>query len=127
MTPDWQVLNTEITPAPTLEGNGGGGSGGGSSRLEDGKGKNMMLRIVGTEAQKPVEVAEAERLGLEGLVDEYAKRMEELRRVVEGMGGAGVGDGRGVEGGGRSYGLTGRLEGEGKGKGKGIDTGDNNT
>ena len=121
MTPDWQVLNTEIMPAPTLEGNGGDG---GSSRLEDGRGKNMMLRIVGTEAQRPVEVAEAERLGLEGLVDEYAKRMEELRRVVEGMGGAGVGDGRSVEGGGPTYGLTGGPEVEGKGKGKEVDAGD---
>ncbi|MCJ1353411.1 MAG: hypothetical protein MMC33_003397 [Icmadophila ericetorum] len=121
MTPDWQVLCTEITPAPTLDGSTGDrGSG-----TEDGKGKEkgkgMMLRVVGTEARKPVEVAEAERLGLEGLVDEYAKRMEELRRVVEGMGlGEGVGLGTDAGAGGVFIGGG----GIGKGKEVEVDTGD---
>ena len=70
MTPDWQVLNAEISSAPTLEGASG----------EEGKG--MMLRIEGTEGAKRLGREEAEALGLEGLVEEFGRRMEELRKVA---------------------------------------------
>lgn len=79
MTSDWQVLSAEITSAPTLEGANGE------------EGKSMMLRIEGTEGAKRLGREEGEALSLEGLVEEFGRRMEELRRVV----GAGEKEGEG--------------------------------
>ncbi|MCJ1471957.1 hypothetical protein MMC13_000600 [Lambiella insularis] len=67
LTGDWQVLSAEIGKAPTLE--GGGGEGG------------QMLRVTGTEGMR---VGEGEGVGLEGLVEAFGKRLDELRRVVDG-------------------------------------------
>lgn len=82
MTSDWQVLSAGISSAPTLEGASG----------EEGKG--MMLRIEGTEGAKRLRREEGKAMGLEGLVEKFGRRMEELRRVV----GAGGKDVEGEEG-----------------------------
>lgn len=47
-----------------------------------GKGGGLMLKIVGTEGR-----ARGGGRGLEAVVEEYAARMGELRRVIEGVGG----------------------------------------
>lgn len=65
MANDWQIISAEIGPAPSWEGEGGG----------------RMLKIEGVdEAQEENEGA---FVGLEGLMDIYGRKLEELRRVVE--------------------------------------------
>ena len=71
MTPDWQVLNAEVTPAPMLEGG------------EEGETGGLMLKIEGTEGVSLQSTAEESEVGMEGLVEIFKGRMEELRRVVE--------------------------------------------
>ena len=68
MANDWQIISADIGPAPSWEGESGG----------------KMLRIEGVdEAQGE---GEGGFVGLEGLLDVYGRRLEELRRVVEAAG-----------------------------------------
>ena len=81
LTPDWQVLGAAIGPAPMLEGGGGGGGEGG-----------LMLKIEGTEgwATRQEGTGDPEGAGeeedeeerLEGLIEDYAARMEEMQKVL---------------------------------------------
>ena len=75
MSPDWAVVSTEVGPAPTWDGEQGGG-----------ESKGLMLRIEGME-MSPQGLdgegkADGEEKALEGLVDEYERRMRELMRAV---------------------------------------------
>lgn len=112
LTPDWHVDDVEITPAPTLDSgsdaHGAGStigispnamasrlrraSGTVSDRLrveeerevlraqrEDGP---LMLRLHGHGLMPAIGADDAMLLGLDGLREAYAERMEELRRVV---------------------------------------------
>lgn len=93
MARDWQIVNADLTPAPTWEGdesNGGktdeGQCGGG------GGGRGLMLSVegVGTSTAGGQEVGEGEvEEGLEKLAERYERRLGELRRVVEGVGARG--------------------------------------
>lgn len=65
MAHDWQIISAEIGPAPSWEGEGGG----------------KMLKIEGVDEAQ--EEGEGGFVGLEGLLDVYGKRLEELKRVVE--------------------------------------------
>ncbi|MCJ1481347.1 hypothetical protein MMC06_001504 [Schaereria dolodes] len=75
MNSDWQILNAEIGTAPTWDGAKEAMGGDGDTGL--------MLRVEGTEGVKMVGRGEAEKLGMDGLVDTFGKRMDELRKVVE--------------------------------------------
>lgn len=69
----WQVLNTEVVPAPTFENGSSGAS----------PGQGLMLRIRGT-GGLPVEVAEKDKESkLEEMMDQFAKRMSELQIVID--------------------------------------------
>jgi hypothetical protein len=72
---EWQVLNATIDPAPTLEGSEAAG-GEGAMMLKIG-GRGTLARVKGNGA------GAAEGVGLEGLIDTFRERMEELKRVVE--------------------------------------------
>lgn len=79
LTPAWQVLNTELVPAPTFENNTSG-----EQPLNGG----LMLKIHGTPGLPPSTVSkekDKERGGqrLEDMMDQFAKRMGELRQVIE--------------------------------------------
>ena len=93
MTSDWQILNAEISPAPTLDGQAGAGAA--EIATEGGNGDEemgLMLRVEGTEGPRALSEEEGRMgMGMEELVEMFGKRMEELRRVV---GVRGPGDGR---------------------------------
>ncbi|KAL9638489.1 MAG: hypothetical protein Q9164_001521 [Protoblastenia rupestris] len=80
MSPDWAVVSTELGPAPTWEGEQVG---------EEGKGeRGLMLKIEGMEVESagPENVEEREDGGeraLEDLVEEYERRLRELRKVFD--------------------------------------------
>ena len=82
MSPEWAVTGTSVSAAPTWDRPelGGRQAGGREEDVEGG----LMLRIEGMEV---LEGEKGERKGLEELVEEYERRMRELRRVV------GAGDG----------------------------------
>ncbi|MCJ1365067.1 hypothetical protein MMC16_004186 [Acarospora aff. strigata] len=89
MTADWQVLSTQVSNAPTWDGAEAEGEGNGK-----GAGKGLMLRIEGTEGVmgnvkgKEVKEREGDRdRDMGELVGVFEKRMGELRRLVEGVGG----------------------------------------
>ena len=83
MAGDWQVLSAEVGAAPTWD-DGVAWDGG----EEEGKGKGLMLRIEGTRGtDADVDVGEDGVVDMEGLMEGFGKRMEELRRVVEKGGG----------------------------------------
>ncbi|KAJ5782028.1 hypothetical protein N7457_003802 [Penicillium paradoxum] len=70
---EWQVLNTEVVPAPTFE-NGSPGA------LP---GHGLMLKIRGT-GGLPINVGGNDREGkLEEMMDQFAKRMSELQIVID--------------------------------------------
>jgi hypothetical protein len=80
MTADFAVVGAECSAAPTMEGVGGGvGVGQGEGAGQGG----LMLRIKGVEQGRGLSEGELEGMGLEGLVEEYRRRMGELRSVVE--------------------------------------------
>lgn len=107
LTPSWQVLQTEIVPAPTFDSN--------SDTSEPVNGA-MMLKIRGTPGL-PAGIPGRERDGdrergsqrLEEMMDQFAKRMGELRMVIEA---------------GNRADSTGRDGSEQKGEGDVEDTGD---
>lgn len=79
LTPAWQVLNTELVPAPTFENNTSG-----EQPLNGG----LMLKIHGTPGLPPSVVSkekdkERGSQRLEDMMDQFAKRMGELRQVIE--------------------------------------------
>jgi len=96
LTPDWQVLNVEVSPAPTWDAEPDARGAGGAERR-----RPLMLRIEGTEGVRGEleggdgEVGEGGGMAMEGLVGVFERRMVELRRLVEVEveGGARVGDG----------------------------------
>lgn len=87
LTPSWQVLQTEIVSAPTFEN---------SSNTSEPVNGGMMLKIRGTPGM-PASIPGRDREGekekgsqrLEVMMDQFAKRMGELRMVIE------AGDGEG--------------------------------
>lgn len=76
LTPSWQVLDTQLTPAPTFDNNTTNGEHPGSGSL--------MLKIKGT-AGLPRDKLVRDRDGqtLEEMMEQFEKRMDELRRVIE--------------------------------------------
>ncbi|MCJ1463731.1 hypothetical protein MMC07_002340 [Pseudocyphellaria aurata] len=92
MARDWQIVNADLTPAPTWEGEEstgnnktGDGDGGSGGR----EGRRLMLRVegVGTRGVREEDVRDGEvEERLEKLAERYERRLGELRRVVEGVG-----------------------------------------
>lgn len=83
LTPAWQILNTELVPAPTFENNTSG-----EQPLNGG----LMLKIHGTPGLPPSTLAkdkdrerdkERGTQRLEDMMDQFAKRMAELRLVID--------------------------------------------
>ena len=81
LTPSWQVLQTDLLPAPTFET---------ATDTNESVG-GLMLKIRGTSGLPPtIPTREKEREGgsqgqrLEEMMEQFAKRMEELRGVIEG-------------------------------------------
>ncbi|KAL2010844.1 hypothetical protein VTN00DRAFT_3562 [Thermoascus crustaceus] len=76
LTPSWQVLDTQLTPAPTFENSTTNGEHPGSGSL--------MLKIKGT-AGLPRDKIVRDRDGqtLEEMMEQFERRMDELRRVIE--------------------------------------------
>lgn len=68
----WQVLNTEVAPAPTFE----------NSNPGDSPGHGLMLKIRGT-AGLPDEKGRDGVQSLEEMMDQFAKRMSELQVVID--------------------------------------------
>ncbi|KAF7715932.1 Uncharacterized protein PECH_005729 [Penicillium ucsense] len=72
----WQILGSELAPAPTFEDYESG----------EAPGHGLMLKILGTEGL-PTEVAvdqgDRETSRLEAMMDQFAKRMRELQMVIE--------------------------------------------
>lgn len=68
----WQVLNTEVAPAPTFE----------NSNPGDSPGHGLMLKIRGT-AGLPDEKGKDGVQSLEEMMDQFAKRMSELQVVID--------------------------------------------
>ncbi|KAK1144963.1 hypothetical protein N8T08_004678 [Aspergillus melleus] len=94
LTPSWQVLNTQIIPAPTFEKNT-------SNEPVNG---GLMLKIQGT-AGLPITLLGKDRdrerssQRLEEMMDQFSKRLGELRQVIEaGAEGQFCGEERGGEG-----------------------------
>jgi hypothetical protein len=87
LTPDWQVLNTQLGPAPsfdTLHNNQ-------NNTSEPSSNGALMLRIEGT-AGFPRDIApgrgeDNRDHSLEEMMEQFEKRMGELRRVIEAGGG----------------------------------------
>ncbi|KAL4892855.1 hypothetical protein BDV59DRAFT_178812 [Aspergillus ambiguus] len=79
LTPAWQVLNTELVPAPTFENN---------TSDEQSVNGGLMLKIRGTSGlpiNMPGKDRDKERSGqrLEDMMDQFSKRLVELRQVIE--------------------------------------------
>lgn len=69
----WQVLNTEVVPAPTFE----------NSNPGELPGHGLMLKIRGT-GGLPIKVGGKDKEGtLEEMMDQFAKRMSELQVVID--------------------------------------------
>lgn len=74
-SPTWQVLGTELVPAPTFENGNPGGT----------PGHGLMLKIHGTDGI-PSETGKEKEKGaqkLEDMMDQFAKRMRELQMVID--------------------------------------------
>ncbi|KAJ5893153.1 hypothetical protein N7504_009844 [Penicillium tannophilum] len=74
-SPDWQVMRSEMVPAPTFENNEDG----------DGTGHGLMLKIHGT-AGLPYAAESGKERGtprLEDMMNQFAKRMAELQTVID--------------------------------------------
>jgi hypothetical protein len=79
LTPAWQVLNTELVSAPTFENNAPG---------EQSANGGLMLKIQGTAGLPfvmPGKDRDKERGGqrLEDMMDQFSKRLCELRQVID--------------------------------------------
>lgn len=88
LTPAWQVLNTQLTPAPTFDST----TSPGDQQQQPGSSSGLMLKIQGTSGL-PREPILGDRDGkdggqtLEEMMEQFEKRMGELRRVIETGGG----------------------------------------
>ncbi|CAG8063099.1 unnamed protein product [Penicillium salamii] len=72
----WQVLNTEVVPAPTFE----------NSNPGESPGHGLMLKIRGTAGLPDQRPKDGEGRGgqrLEDMMDQFAKRMSELQVVID--------------------------------------------
>jgi len=76
MSPDWAVTSTELSPAPTWDRDGEG-------KQEEEEERGLMLRIEGMEVPRDKGAEQMDEKGLEDLVQEYERGMEQLRRVVD--------------------------------------------
>ncbi|KAI9376453.1 anaphase-promoting complex subunit 11 RING-H2 finger-domain-containing protein [Aspergillus egyptiacus] len=77
LSSSWQVLNTRILPAPTFENN--------SSNEQPANG-GLMLQIQGTSGLPVGMVGKDKERGsqrLEDMMDQFARRLDELRQVIE--------------------------------------------
>ncbi|KAL4955076.1 anaphase-promoting complex subunit 11 RING-H2 finger-domain-containing protein [Aspergillus filifer] len=82
LSPSWQVLNTQLLPAPTFENN---------PSTEKPANGGLMLQIQGTSGLS-LDNRGGQRL--ENMMEQFARRMEELRGVIEcGEMGMGMGSG----------------------------------
>lgn len=100
LTPTWQVLNTELVPAPTFENNASPND---PQQQQDQPQQQplnggLMLKIHGTPGQPPVTSTkdrdkERGSQRLEDMMDQFAKRMSELQRVIEAGEVSGLGTG----------------------------------
>ncbi|KAK2767725.1 hypothetical protein FQN54_003883 [Arachnomyces sp. PD_36] len=100
LNPTWQVLNTELSPAPTFETSPNQGHANDTSDPTQG---GLMLKIKGTAGFKPGPTRGRDKnqasqdQNLEDMMEQFEKRMDELRRVIE-AGDAGLGmEGKGEE------------------------------
>ncbi|KAJ5806745.1 hypothetical protein N7474_010337 [Penicillium riverlandense] len=76
LTPTWQVLKSELVPAPTFENSNPGNT----------PGHGLMLKIHGTAGilpSTPRDKAGGGSQRLEEMMDQFAKRMSELQTVIE--------------------------------------------
>ena len=106
LTPTWQVLNTELVPAPTFDNNGSSNDPQQQQEQPQPQPLNggLMLKIHGTPGQPPsigTKDRDKERGSqrLEDMMDQFAKRMSELQRVIEAgeISGLGTGTDSGAE------------------------------
>lgn len=80
LTPSWQVLDTQVVPAPTFEN---------TTPDEQPVNGGLMLKIHGTTGVPSIMPRDRERekdkgsQRLEEMMDQFAKRMSELRQVIE--------------------------------------------
>ncbi|PLN85606.1 hypothetical protein BDW42DRAFT_160212 [Aspergillus taichungensis] len=75
LTPAWQVLDTQLAPAPTFENNSPG---------EQDRG--LMLKIRGTSGLPVSALAKDRERGsqrLEDMMEHFEKRLSELRRIID--------------------------------------------
>ncbi|OJZ81548.1 hypothetical protein ASPFODRAFT_51939 [Aspergillus luchuensis CBS 106.47] len=82
LSPAWQVLNTQLVSAPTFENNNNNNSSGGQP-----PNGSLMLKIKGTAGlpmNMPGKDKDRERSSqrLEDMMDQFAKRLSELRQVI---------------------------------------------
>lgn len=87
LTPAWQVLNTELVPAPTFENNASSNDQQDQIQPQPLNG-GLMLKIHGTPGHPPNILTkdkdnERGNQRLEDMMDQFAKRMSELQRVIE--------------------------------------------
>lgn len=83
LAPTWQVLNTELSPAPTFE-----TSPSNDDDTSDPSQGDLMLKIKGTAGFKPDPARgrgndQGQDQNLEEMMEQFEKRMGELRRVIE--------------------------------------------
>ncbi|KAL3457911.1 anaphase-promoting complex subunit 11 RING-H2 finger-domain-containing protein [Aspergillus heterothallicus] len=77
LSPSWQVLNTSLAPAPTFETN---------SAAEKPLNGGLMLQIQGTSGLPTGVLGKDKERGsqrLEDMMDQFARRLDELRLVIE--------------------------------------------
>ncbi|RDW87125.1 uncharacterized protein DSM5745_03767 [Aspergillus mulundensis] len=77
LSPSWQVLNTQLLPAPTFENNSSG---------EKPANGGLMLQVQGTSGLPTGTLGRDKEQGsqrLEEMMDQFARRMEELKLVIE--------------------------------------------
>lgn len=84
LTPDWQVLNTQISPAPSFDTFNNHHTGEPSSPPSSSG--TLMLKIEGTSGPRDIVPARGDDhkdQTLEEMMEQFEKRMGELRRVIE--------------------------------------------
>ena len=80
LSPDWQILSTSISKAPTFEAEGGGGGGGWMLRVEGVEMDEDEAAVEGSGGAGKKDDAEE---SIDVLLERFEKRMETLRAVVE--------------------------------------------
>ncbi|KAJ9316128.1 hypothetical protein C8Q69DRAFT_196528 [Paecilomyces variotii] len=98
LTPAWQVLKTHLTPAPTFDTT----TSPGDQQQQPGLSSGVMLKIEGTSGQprEPILRDRDSKDGgqtLEEMMEQFEKRMGELRLVIEAGGGLPAHEGRGIQ------------------------------